>query len=261
LNSCVLFGNYATNSGGGAYGGILRNCTLTKNSAAVSGGAFRAELDNCVVYYNVAPSNPNFDAASSLTNTCSTPLAAGPGNITNAPAFEDLASNNFRLGSNSPCINAGNNALVAGGADADGRQRVFGAAVDMGAYEYQSSEMNEFIAWLQSYDLPTDSSSDNADSDGDQATNFQEWLAGTVPTNAASVFSVVGLTREASGFVVRWASVTNRTYFLQRASGDSFPWLFQTLAMNIVGQSETTTYTNNGAAPDASVFFRVGTLR
>ena len=60
------------------------------------------------------------------------------GNITNAPLFVDSAHGNLRLQSDSPCINAGNNAYVTTTTDLDGRPRIVGGTVDMGAYEYRA---------------------------------------------------------------------------------------------------------------------------
>ena len=61
----------------------------------------------------------------------------GQGNITNEPMFVDLAAGNLRLLSNSPCINAGTNQdWMVGAMDFDGKPRLIGGRVDMGAYEW-----------------------------------------------------------------------------------------------------------------------------
>jgi hypothetical protein len=48
----------------------------------------------------------------------------------------NLAGGNFRLQTNSPCINAGNNTYVSTAIDLDGDPRVVGDLVDVGAYEF-----------------------------------------------------------------------------------------------------------------------------
>ena len=55
LSNCVLTGNLASYSGGGASGGTLNNCTLTGNSASYGGGgAYYGTLYNCTLTENSA---------------------------------------------------------------------------------------------------------------------------------------------------------------------------------------------------------------
>jgi hypothetical protein len=107
------------------------------------------------------------------------PLAAGAGNFTNLPAFVDPAMGNFRLSSNSPCIDAGKNSYAIGTVDLDGRPRIVDGTVDVGAYEFQPSVSGQFIGWLQRYGLPTDGSADFSDSDGEGMNNWGEWRCDT----------------------------------------------------------------------------------
>jgi hypothetical protein len=53
------------------------------------------------------------------------------------PLFVDAANGDYRLQANSPCVDAGNNALIPVGITTDllGNPRISGAHVDMGAYE------------------------------------------------------------------------------------------------------------------------------
>lgn len=52
-----------------------------------------------------------------------------------------------------------------------------------------------------------------ADPDGDGANNFSESIAGTIPTNAASLFKFYAVTNSSiAGTTVRWLSVSNKTY-------------------------------------------------
>jgi hypothetical protein len=275
LNNCTLtgnsangymasWGNYVGGFGGGAYGGMLNNCTLTGNSAEEGGGAFDCTLNNCIVYFNTATNGANFyqdQYSGVLTYCCTTPMPTnGVGNITNAPLFVDQPHGNLRLQTNSPCINAGNNAYVVGSTDLDGRPRIVGGTVDMGAYEFQGPGMGEFIGWLQQYGLPTEGSADYADTDGNGMNNWQKWIAGLNPTNALAVLKMTSATptNNADGLVVTWESVNTRTYYLQSSTNLAAQPAFSTIQSNIVGQAGTTTYTDTTATNAGPYFYRVG---
>jgi len=62
---------------------MLNNCTLTGNSAYdAGGGAYGGALNNCIVYYNTARSDANYDRSSTLNYCCTTPLPGrGVGNL------------------------------------------------------------------------------------------------------------------------------------------------------------------------------------
>ena len=150
LYNCLMYGNLAVIAGGSAES-ALYNCTVVSNQATgvallseslAAGGIYRGSAVNCIVYSN-APDNVgslwyNNDRAI-MSYCCSTPLEDGDGNISNAPDFVNLTTQNFRLLFNSPCINAGTNDLgwMAGAVDLDGSNRISRLRVDMGAYEFQ----------------------------------------------------------------------------------------------------------------------------
>ena len=259
LNNCVVVSNLAV-VGGGTYGSVLTNCTLAGNSAGRGGGVAFGTANNCVLYYNLnTPGGTTSNYVSVNLNYCCTfPLPAGPGNITNEPAFVDLAGGDLHLLSNSPCINSGNNAYVAASTDLDGNPRIAGGTVDMGAYEFPSPSSIISYAWLQQYGLPTDGTADHLDTDGDGMNNWQEWQAGTVPTNAASVLAMAAPSVSLSGVAVSWQSVSGKTYFIQRSSDLSTPSAFSTIQSNIAGQAGTTTYTDSTATGPGPFFYRVG---
>jgi hypothetical protein len=258
LHSCLVARNSSASGGGGGayYYTTMNNCTVVSNSAGASGGgaSFLTFMTNCIVYDNVADTDPNYQNTCVLNYCCTAPLpSAGSGNFTNAPRFLNEIGGNFRLQSNSPCLNVGSNATT--GTDLDGRPRIFGSAIDIGAYEFENTGLNEFISWLEQLGLATDGSADNADNDGDGLNNWQEWRAGTVPTNSASVLRLLSPSNHVSGMTIRWQSVSNVVYYLQR-SADLAPPAFFSLQSNIVGQSGTMSYTDTNGGPQ--VFYRVG---
>ena len=181
----------------------------------------------------------------------------GLGNFTNAPLFVNF-TNDFHLQSDSPCINAGNNAFVTVANDLDGNPRIVGGTVDIGAYEYQTPASTLSYAWAQSYGLPVDGSADNADTDGDNMSNFAEWKSGTIPNDPASVLQLVSpvFTNSPAGIKVAWQSVSGITYYLQRSSDLSGG--FSNIASNLVGHIDTTSYMDTSATSDGQYFYRVG---
>src|SRR5262249_25691748 len=162
------------------------------NSAHSGGGGVYGSTDgkyyNCILYYNSALSGSNYSAGVGYNYCCTTP-SAGFSTITNAPLFLDQAGGNFRLQPNSRCINAGNNSYAVG-TDLDFKARIAGGTVDIGAFEYIGQATGTFAVWLQQYRLATNGSADFLDSDGDGFNNWQEWQAGTVPTNALSLLKI-----------------------------------------------------------------------
>lgn len=260
LNNCLIFSNSSSSyEGGGVGSSTLTNCTLVGNFAfAAGGGALFSTLDNCIVYYNRAGSSAN-QSGCTLNYCCITPLPSGSFNFTNAPLFVNTNSD-FHLQSNSPCINSGNNSFVTGGTDLDGNLRIAGGTVDIGAYEFQSPASIISYAYLQQYSLPTDGSADFLDSDGDGFRNWQEWRAGTSPTDASSLLQMFSPanTNNSSGVTVSWQSVNGINYFLQRRSDLSAQPPFSTIQSNIVGQNGTTSFTDTKATNPIPYFYRVG---
>jgi hypothetical protein len=181
----------------------------------------------------------------------------GVGNITNNPAFVAPLNGNFRLQTNSPCINAGNNLFASGPTDLDGNPRIVSATVDMGAYEYQGSGSVISYAWLQQYGLPIDGSADYADPDGDGLNNWQEWVSGSSPLDSQSAFRIVSAVPTSTNVAVRWQSGSGVNYFLLRSDGLTSP--FSLAVSNVPGQAGTmTTYVDTNATGPGPFYYRVG---
>ena len=256
LSNCTLTRNSAS-SGGGAFYGTLNNCTLASNSASYfGGGAYSCTLNNCILYYN--PVGGNYDG-SRLNYCCTTPLPTGPGNFTNVPLFVDTNGwANLRLQAGSPGINAGLNVYAPGATDLDGNPRISGGTVDVGAYEFQSPASRISYAWLQSFGLPSDGSADDLDSDDDGMNNWQEWVAGTNPTNSASALRLLTPTNTLSGLLVSWSSVTDRRYFLERGTNLGSVPMLSLWQSNLPGQADVTSVTDTNAPGSGASYYRVG---
>ncbi len=262
LTNCLVIGNSAS-FGGGIYGfssDPIYNCTVVSNAASsAAGGVSEGPCLNCIIYYNLAPIQPNIHSVA-VAYCCTAPLQVGSGNFTNAPRFADLAGGDLHLQSDSPCVNSGNNAFVSLNNDLDGNPRIAGGTVDVGAYEFPSPSSVLSYAWAQQYGLATDGTVDFIDSDGDGMNNWQEWIAGTIPTDRASLLTMVSVSPSfrAVGLEVSWRSVSGRTYFLQRGTNLAPQPVFSTLRGNIVGQAGATTFTDTTATNRGPYFYRVG---
>ena len=261
LYNCLLFGNTAYN-GGGAYSAILNNCTVCGNTATNSGGGVYStsgSVNNSIVYNNISPGGSNWFGVK-FNSSCTTPGVGGTV-ITNPPVFVNAAGGDYHQQTNSPTINAGANFFATNSTDLDGNPRIVGRTVDMGAYEYQGSNLGLPIPipWLQQYGLPTDGSADYVDTDGDGMNNWQEWIAGTNPTNAASFLQLTSVVPNGvSGVTVTWQSVSGVTYYLQRGTDLGAQPAFTTIQGNLAGQVGATSYTDTTPNSGNSCFYRVG---
>jgi len=130
----------------------LTNCTFSANLAP--NGSARA----CVLYGQDSPSNVEvtncilWDGANEILNKNNSAITItycdvqggwpGEGNISADPMFVAAGSGDYHLQAASPCINAGtNDAPSLPDTDKDGNPRIVGAAVDMGAYEWQGPKV------------------------------------------------------------------------------------------------------------------------
>jgi hypothetical protein len=98
------------------------------------------------------------------------------------------------------------------------------------------------------------SSAASADPDGDGASNWQEYLAGTDPLNAASVFKLnAGATAGSSVFNLQWPTVVGKHYTLQ-SSPSGTPGTWTTLLSNVAGSGNPMNWSDTSGAQ--AKFFR-----
>jgi hypothetical protein len=92
-----------------------------------------------------------------------------------------------------------------------------------------------------------------ADPDGDGASNWQEYVAGTNPLDAASVFEFSPSALPAGGyFTLQWPSVVNKIYTLQSSSSPAGGWT--TLVSNLAGNSQTLQWTDTNTSTGARFY-------
>jgi hypothetical protein len=227
LNNSVLSGNVAGNYGGGvlfSFGGTLNNCTVSKNSSGVAflpGGV----LNNSIIWGNTSFGSgsdilhplPHFEQGI-VRNACvSNGVVHGvDGCITNNPLFINEDGGDFRLQSNSPCINWGNNSVVSNTTDLAGNPRIVEGVVDMGAYEYQeviglADSDNDGINddWERSH-----GGNQNPERTCSNGVNtiLQAYIAGLDPHDPADKFSFLVDRSTPFGNVLRWQNVAGREY-------------------------------------------------
>jgi hypothetical protein len=151
IANCIFSGNRA-GAGGGMFNHVsspaLTNCTFGANSARYDGdGMFNWDnsdptATNCIFWGDTAPNGSqihNNDGTSSATVSYSYVQGSWPGegNIDADPLFVDADNDDYHLLPTSPCIDAGDPNYEAEPyeTDLDGRSRVIGVRIDMGAYE------------------------------------------------------------------------------------------------------------------------------
>ncbi len=164
INNCLICGNDTEDDGGGIYctdtSPNIINCTLAGNRARggwSSGGAIHCNgynckplIANCILWGNTGSNNKEIwktNAAKPKVIYCDVRGGyLGKGNINSNPLFVGPIITDYYLLPDSPCIDAGDPDYITepNETDLDGRPRVIGSAIDMGAYEsdWVWAEMN-----------------------------------------------------------------------------------------------------------------------
>ncbi|VGO11751.1 Carbohydrate acetyl esterase/feruloyl esterase [Pontiella desulfatans] len=99
---------------------------------------------------------------------------------------------------------------------------------------------------------------DESDSDGDSMLTWKEYLAGTIPTNSASLLEVNATELADTNCIVSWQSVTGKYYSVMVETNlVAFSNGWKTVANNIQGLETETAYTTTVASASAA-FYKVG---
>jgi hypothetical protein len=234
-----LYGNFYPNSGGPNFPVSIYNNTFVGNSAVygpygdTGAMALMIQQPNVVVANNIIAFNsggiglvPGSTWTPNLLNNCLYynpngnyyALSAGAGDINQDPQFVNRAAGDYHLQATSPCIDAGTasnaptNDCVGVARSLDGNNDGT-ARCDIGAYEYVHPLAN---------------------TDHDAMPDWAEAIAGTNPTDPASVLKLQSCHSIAgNGVALSWPSVTGRSYCIQYKTAVSEGW--QVLSNNIPG--------------------------
>ena len=107
--------------------------------------------------------------------------------------------------------------------------------------------------------LAADQSRGSDDPDGDGRTNYQEYVAGTDPTSAGSVFQITAIRRQGNDIYVSYLIPNGRTYDLQYTSSLSTPnWI--SLGTQAGNGLAVTTIDYGGASRNPQQFYRLVAL-
>jgi len=215
--NCLFVENTNCFYGAGMRSGTAINCTFVGNWARFDGSAVdRAVVYNGIFKQNISGIGYSEIVGSEVYYSCATQLISGVnGNITNLPLFVNAAGRDFRLMSNSPCINWGNHSVVSSATDLDGNPRIIEDVIDMGAYEYQG------VLGLTDSDgdgIPDDWERQHGGNQNPERTCSnrinkvrQAYIAGLNPNDPNSQFLTSAL-RFPTSSVLGWNATSGRVY-------------------------------------------------
>jgi len=179
-------------------------------------------------------------------STPSLPVSETGGIARQDPQFTDAAGSNYTLRATSPAIGKGR-ALAE--LTSDFGARCFAATPSIGAHEFAEAALARSDAdampdwWEARFGLDRLETADGAlDPDADGHSNEEEYLAGTDPRDARSVFRILGIERQAAGVKVRFSTVIGRAYVLEQRDG-STPFV----------ETSTPAISGNGGVAEAAI--------
>ncbi|OVE76225.1 hypothetical protein BVX97_02225 [bacterium E08(2017)] len=246
---------------------INNNIFWTNTTVNGQGGDVYLENDgntNFTAAFNVFTGNNYTELGIAINDNLTTNI-----NISADPMFMDQTNGVVNLVSNSPCIDAGSElgytndfVLQIRPLDGDDNGNPY---PDMGAYEYlhptaDSDGDTMPDTWELSYGLNPSVTSgvDGAlgDLDGDGFINVSEYIADTVPTNAASYLAFTDIAASLSSIDLYWQGGSQVTQYIERT------YISTNLLWEAVYTNLPPTVTNTvNLAPASNVFYRVRAIR
>jgi len=266
VENCLIVGNSGTGAGGVYLGGgtesaWLRTCTVVANTSVGSGGGgvtwgawggTPAIAENCIIYFNEAPEEPNCSGGTAYEcpHCCTT--ADLPPTEFNFLAYEQMGiitndpqlTPSYRLKSTSPCIDAGTSSN-APAMDTDGEARWDHpdhsntvSIVDIGADEFVDTDLDHMadhweierlgsvtnsdgsrdgdfddLTDLAEYEHGTDPK--DSDTDDDRMSDGHETAADTDPLDSNSWLGITGIAREDGDVRITWKGGQDVTQVLE----------------------------------------------
>lgn len=175
------------------------------------------------------------------------------------PKLKNLTGGNYKLMPDSPLIGRAANlsAVYTNAVDFNGQPLPTNGNWDVGAMQYIFDDDGDGMAdsWEFNHGLNISTNDAAAHRDSDGASNYEEYLADTHPTNTLSVFklSILGSTN----MVLSWDSSTLRQYSLWCSTNitDTGSWTPVSQMTHRLGTGGTMVYTNT--VTDLCRFFKV----
>ena len=133
----------------------------------------------------------------------------------------------------------------------------YGGSGSLSVAGVASDPANTPYGWLAQYGLTNFNADAMADADHDGLLTWQEYIAGTNPTNAASNLRITGGSATSQGTVVRWASASNKLYNLSRTTNLLQSFAAVAGATNLPATPPENVFTNS-QNDGAAAFYRIG---
>jgi len=120
---------------------------------------------------------------------------------------------------------------------------------------------NSTPVWWIEENFPGTNDYNNAameDIDGDGMPAWEEYIAGTMPTNSNSVLRLVNISRNQDGSqTVYWKSVAGKLYSVYRSTNLLSGWLYPPMASDLGGESTGTNNATDSFTNSPGTFYRI----